>query len=1576
MLARFSQFVRSASAHIARIWPKSKAGSLLSFFGLAIVALGVLGIASPASAGFLTDVFNGILHAFSWIMFILARLFIGLTIFFLKFFIEVAKYNNFIDTSTVKVGWFLVRDVANMFFVVILLVISFGTILGIEQYEWKKTLVKLILAAVFINFSNMIAQLIIDAAHVFTITFVNAISATAGGNLIRMFNIDTVYQITGAEKFGEGADLKLETFAASVTVFMLAFIMMVTIGAYALVMVARMVVLWVLIILSPLAYIFQVLPQTQKYAQEWWSTFINHVIVAPVMVFFLWLSFATLNDKSHGIQVDKKATSEATQVIDDGIGTGVKKLSISEASSWENMANYIIAIAFLLVGLRKVRELGVEAGGLTASVTGFAKNVGTIATGYALGRAIVGKGVDMGKDQAKKQFMNFPVVGGRSWSRAGKVLNEARASVPLLKMIPILGRYNDEYQDKLDDRLEKTHKMRRESRDKDFSKTSDPMIEKQIQKLGNLAPKLVHWGVKKIGGQGAINKLGLGQFDKGLFGIDAWTARRNAAEQELKAGVDMRSPENRALREASNRRELLQRGRRKLIAVEDGVFDKWAKKNGLSTDAAATLGTTDADLDAEFEASLDDNKMWQKVAGDKGLSAMGRASQKKKFKQAFIRGKLRDHVVDEETGQTAYQQFRNDDDAKKQLDTGYKRLNKSRPGATTAEREERNAAQYILTHERLETARAEINKEEKEGTRAVIGTHTADKDQLFEKRAVAEELANVGDEIVKRIKNAKLAEEFKKAAEALKKAMKEGKEGIERIKLDNPFVEALLAKASSEDREADTNTIRAQLRSDIEGEYIDKKKGGLALPSTAISEHGKRQAGSYAKLGEAGRGFALASAAALFASLGKNGKEGVTLEQRMAGYGALFAANQDANVDDSLSSMGGMVNRLDLYKRLEGDDEALREHFSEDDLAVLQDDEERGKLEQLRRVALKYGMIKKVQDKKTGELSWIDKSDNDSSGKLQAFMITGGDEEYIDRSYKIGELARDEEISYKEAAIKYFNETNRAQLAADADGKTDIASYEQFMDKMDNYQDIFSDSAEELKMHGLNVGHLQLSVNHGLDESMGKVRLYMPWEQEKIIVGSQVKRKGLKENPQSEGEYNNATGYQQRNDKYKVSNSHMSAASTQPEFDRVAMQRTIRSSILGNHKSAKGVVKDGYGMIGDSAAYIKSRGFGDDEEAYLMGLFDQLAQVNSAWLAKGGNAMALAMKSEFDNVDRIDAEAGLMSVDLEGAEDHGIDMKATTRSEFTEKVRDFLRANMEKEENDDGEMEAKIVTRFRNRAQQFRDSGDEEMAQQLERQAQWYVDNVNAELFGELDDAAKASRDREDAHLTRSKRTREDLGKTTEERSEAAAAATAAGTDDDGDDGAGDGADATPQTQVLQDILNTLQANAEDETPPINAASLAQGIAQNITSSIATQMSNIQLPEDSLEGISDTLNGFIDNLTEGLTNALSAADGGSEVGLDQQRVALEQMEIQLRNLANQLGGDDDTTAEGLQALASAILHMGDDTKRAMNSVDRSIRAQRNEAAHADASSAGGVTQEDADRYLAQHTANNSDEDFD
>jgi len=356
-------------------------------FACVLVLAAVL-VPQPAHAIF-EGIVNGILSLISSLLLELAKLCIFLTIFFLRFFITLASYNNYIDVAVVQLGWVMVRDVANMFFIVGLLVIAFATILGFENYEWKRGLVKIILMAILINFSNLIAQMIIDVAHVFTVTFLNAVSATAGGNLVNMFKLTEITQLVqgGPSEAANSPGLEgLLLFAAAVLAFLFAFIAALTLGSYVVVMMARIVVLWALIILAPLAFMLYALPSGEKYAQEWWKEFSKHVIVAPIMVFFLWLAFATLGTGQVILEIQNSGN-----VIPLEVGVTEQSASISRVSTWENMASFLLAVAFLWVGLKKTQETGVMGADAVTGAMGIAKKGARVASGYAAGRWAAGK---------------------------------------------------------------------------------------------------------------------------------------------------------------------------------------------------------------------------------------------------------------------------------------------------------------------------------------------------------------------------------------------------------------------------------------------------------------------------------------------------------------------------------------------------------------------------------------------------------------------------------------------------------------------------------------------------------------------------------------------------------------------------------------------------------------------------------------------------------------------------------------------------------------------------------------------------------------------------------------------------------------------------------------------------------------------------------------------------------------------------------------------------------------------------------------------------------------------------------
>ena len=358
---------------------------------------------APAQADVVTEKVGGFL---AQLLLQIASLFVGIMAFFVSLLLKVAAYSDFINMPGVLVGWTLVRDIANMFFVVILLLIAFGTILGLDQYHYKKLLPRFVGAALLINFSRLITGLIIDAAQVIMMTFVNAISQVGGGNFIQAFQINEQWKVA----HGGAATGGLEQIITALLVMVLIFVAAVLIGMFALLLVLRMVTLWVLIVLSPLAALLYTVPagDFKKYYDEWWGKFKANVFLGPVVAFFLWLALTMVGDGTslYGkISEGGGNTGEAEQAL----AKGKAGITGSEGSTIANLSSFVIAAAIFAIAFDMAKKMSVTAGmpgaGAISKVTGsiikggidrltplgFAKRTYGSAAGVVTGKA-TGKG--------------------------------------------------------------------------------------------------------------------------------------------------------------------------------------------------------------------------------------------------------------------------------------------------------------------------------------------------------------------------------------------------------------------------------------------------------------------------------------------------------------------------------------------------------------------------------------------------------------------------------------------------------------------------------------------------------------------------------------------------------------------------------------------------------------------------------------------------------------------------------------------------------------------------------------------------------------------------------------------------------------------------------------------------------------------------------------------------------------------------------------------------------------------------------------------------------------------------------
>lgn len=336
-----------------KIFFKKNKNSIIFFSCIILGSVVFLFFPNLAQAG----IGNSIAKLIAWIFLPVIWLLGKLVSLFLSILIAIAQYNDFIKSAAVTYGWTIVRDFANMFFVLILLVIAFATILRVESYNLKTWLPKLVIMAILINFSKLICGVIIDFAQVIMLTFLGAVKEITGGTMIELLGVSKILEFNESEV--EGIEVSGWTILGSVILGVIMMIVAVVVIVVMLMMIiVRMVMIWIYIVLSPLAYLLASFPQGKKYSERWWSDFSKNVIVGPIIAFFLWLSFASLGGVEGSAEMEKMGPAVAGVDVDS---SGVSA-TITTAGSFEHMIKFLVSIGMLVGGLMIAQEMGGMAG--------------------------------------------------------------------------------------------------------------------------------------------------------------------------------------------------------------------------------------------------------------------------------------------------------------------------------------------------------------------------------------------------------------------------------------------------------------------------------------------------------------------------------------------------------------------------------------------------------------------------------------------------------------------------------------------------------------------------------------------------------------------------------------------------------------------------------------------------------------------------------------------------------------------------------------------------------------------------------------------------------------------------------------------------------------------------------------------------------------------------------------------------------------------------------------------------------------------------------------------------------------
>jgi len=288
------------------------------------------------------------------------------------------------ESCVVKIGWAFSRDLANMLFVLIFVAIAFAYILKLETFGMKKALPMLIIVALLINFSQVFVGVIVDISQIAMNTFITPLQSS-----------NVFAQLHGfGERYGDilanfsSGPEQIKILTQTVVIIVFNFVMGMLFFMYFLAFLTRIIAIWVLTILAPLAFAALVLPQTKSWWSKWMSNLLQWSFLGVIALFFLFFGFYLLSVSGQYIYPD---------IGDVGFGSTPILYSILP---------YLVVIVFLFIGFQlaissapagahAVMNLSKKAGiGLAAA--------GGLAAGSAIGRRVSPKVEAWGERLAKQ----------------------------------------------------------------------------------------------------------------------------------------------------------------------------------------------------------------------------------------------------------------------------------------------------------------------------------------------------------------------------------------------------------------------------------------------------------------------------------------------------------------------------------------------------------------------------------------------------------------------------------------------------------------------------------------------------------------------------------------------------------------------------------------------------------------------------------------------------------------------------------------------------------------------------------------------------------------------------------------------------------------------------------------------------------------------------------------------------------------------------------------------------------------------------------------------------------------------
>lgn len=389
--------------------------------------ISLLGSHSGTVSGCAAQLAYGIYQLTAWIAGLFGKLF--------DFFIGYSLSDKSYRYDFAVTGWKLVRDISNVFFIIILVWTGFSAIFD-SSVSMKKVVPSLIVNALLINFSLFTTRVVIDISNITARMFYSEMlvckqeNIDKNGNcppekaerdaygywplsekIVSAFNPQKIFStnilqtpnysstttITGdhldATRAGNVGSVPSEIDYAIYfgIVCIIASVIMVFIGIMffkvAFLFVGRVVGLYICMIFSPFAFLSRDIPILGGVKRlrwnDWWSDLASYAMLAPVFIFFLYIIYTLLS------------SNFAQQIGVSGS---------SDGSFFGTVIAIAIPMAIIFYLMKAAQSAAVSlSGDIGKSIQGFGEKLTGLAAGTAvgvatggagfLGRNIVGRGI-------------------------------------------------------------------------------------------------------------------------------------------------------------------------------------------------------------------------------------------------------------------------------------------------------------------------------------------------------------------------------------------------------------------------------------------------------------------------------------------------------------------------------------------------------------------------------------------------------------------------------------------------------------------------------------------------------------------------------------------------------------------------------------------------------------------------------------------------------------------------------------------------------------------------------------------------------------------------------------------------------------------------------------------------------------------------------------------------------------------------------------------------------------------------------------------------------------------------------